>query len=631
MTVKVTDRAPERARSRASLRGRALALGLLAPLLSAGCSTTAPSASPSATGTSVSAEDPASQAVDARQEASDRFHRGKTHALAGDSACAQLEFEAALEGFRAAMRPGDTGDLAFAGHLWESVRLYESIPAEEDEEGPGDRDQRDGLIALAPGTPSADEIAVARREVEEAGASVTYDVPIEVNDAVLHAVAFYQFRTPKAFASALQRSGRYLPLMRSILREAGLPEDLVYVAMIESAFKAKAHSRAAAKGYWQFIAGTGKRYGLKTTRDIEERSDPVKSTRAAAAYLRDLYEMFGDWYLAMAAYNAGEGRVLRGLQRTGARTYWELRDGNALHRETRDYVPFFIATTLIAKDPARFGFDVVQDPPLEFDVVEVPRPVELARVSRELGVSLETLRGLNGEVVGRNTPRGFTAYPLRVPKGAGPVLSARLSSIPAAPEVYEQTVTVRKGDTLGRFAARYKVSVAEIQKANRLGTKTTLQVGQRLVVPTRVPPAPAAPTLAEAAETPVIAEQARGEVRALPSPSAAVVDAASLGPDVSIAPAPALPPAPQPSRVAIPAAGFTADAPASAGSGASGTGTSAARRATKTHTVRKGDTLYRIANRYGVSLEELRRANRIGRSSAIRPGQRLAVPESTGR
>jgi membrane-bound lytic murein transglycosylase D len=615
------------------MRGRVLAFGLLTPLLTVGCSTTAPPPSPSASGTAAALEEPASQAVDPRQEASDRFHRGKSYALAGDSACAHLEFEAALEGFRAAMRPGDSGDLAFAGHLWESVRLYESIPAEEDEEGTGDRDQRDGLIALAEGTPSAEEVAVARREVEEAGSSVTYDVPIEVNDAVLNAVAFYQFRTPQAFAAALQRSGRYLPLMRSILREAGLPEDLVYIAMIESAFKAKAHSRAAAKGYWQFISGTARRYGLKTARDLEERSDPVKSTRAAAAYLRDLYEMFGDWYLAMAAYNAGEGRVLRGLQRTGSRTYWELRDARALHRETRDYVPFFIATTLIAKDPARFGFDVVPDPPLEFDVVEVPRPVELARVAREIGVSLETLRGLNGELVGRNTPRGVPAYPLRVPKGAAPTLSARLSSIPAAPEIYEQRVTVRKGDTLGRFASRYKVSVAEIQKANRLGRKTMLRIGQRLVIPTRVPiPRAAAPALAEAAETPVLAEPARGEIRGLPSPSAAIVDAASLGPDVVIAPAPVRTASIQPSRVSIPAAGFTEEAPATARTGASGKGTATARRATKTHTVRKGDTLYRIATRYGVSLEELRKANRISRrSSAIRPGQRLAVPESTGR
>ena len=154
--------------------------------------------------------------------------------------------------------------------------------------------------------------------------------------------------------------------------------------MIESAFKSQAHSRAAAK-VLQFISGTGRRYGLKTNRDLDERSDPVKSTRAAAAYFRDLYELFGDWHLAMAAYNAGEGRVLRGLQRTGARSYWELRDGGALHRETKDYVPFFMASALIAKDPVRFGFDVVPDPPLEFDVVDVSRPVELARVARELG------------------------------------------------------------------------------------------------------------------------------------------------------------------------------------------------------------------------------------------------------
>lgn len=633
MTGKVKETTPQRARSRDGFRGRALAIGLLAPLVAAGCSTTTPAPAPTPVVAAADVEDPASPAADPRQEASDRFHRGKSHALAGDVDCARLEFEAALEGFRAAMRPGDSGDLAFAGHLWDSVQLYDAIPGEEEDEGAGDPGQRDGLIALDPATPSADEVAVARREIEEAGSSVAFDVPIEVNEAVLNAVAYYQFRTPKAFASALQRSGRYLPLMRSILREAGLPEDLVYIAMIESAFKAKAHSRAAAKGYWQFIAGTGRRYGLKTTRELEERSDPVKSTRAAAAYLRDLYEMFGDWYLAMAAYNAGEGRVLRGLQRTGSRTYWELREAKALHRETRDYVPFFIATTLIAKDPARFGFDVVPDPPLEFDVVEVPRPVELARVSRELGVTLETLRGLNGELVGRNTPRGFKSYPLRVPKGAGPVLSARLSAIPAAPEIHEQTVTVRKGDTLGRFAARYKVSVAEIQKANRLGRKTMLRIGQRLVVPTREPAArAAAPQLAEAAETAGIVEPVRGEVRALPSPAAAVVDAASLGPDVSVAAPLARDLAPQPTRVAIPASGFEDVAPPASRSARSEAKAAPARRAPRTHTVRKGDTLYRIANRYGVSLEELRKANRIGRrTSAIRPGQRLALPESTAR
>ena len=195
-----------------------------------------------------------------------------------------------------------------------------------------------------------------------------------MNDAVLRAVAFYQFRIPMAFAAALKRRGRYLDLMRGILKEEGVPQDLVYVAMVESAFKYQAHSRAAAHGFWQFIAGTGKRYGLKRNRALDERSDPVKSTRAAAAYFRDLYEMFGDWHLAMAAYDAGEGRILRSLQRTGARDFWELAAGTRLRRETRDYVPFILATALIAKDPARFGFDVVPDPPLAWDAVTVRSP-----------------------------------------------------------------------------------------------------------------------------------------------------------------------------------------------------------------------------------------------------------------
>ncbi len=631
MTIKVTKETTGRTCARIELRGRVLALGLLAPLLATGCSTTTTSPAPSAAPVAAVTDVAACPETDPRQEASDRFHRGKAHALAGDAACARLEFEAALEGFRAAMRPDNSGDLAFAGHLWDSIRLYESIPVEDDEEPGADPARRDGLIAGETTAPTADELAVARREIEDAGSSVEFDIPIVVNDAVLNAVAYYQFRTPKAFAAALQRSGRYLPLMRSILRENGLPEDLVYIAMIESAFKSQAHSRAAAKGYWQFISGTGRRYGLKTTRDVEERSDPVKSTRAAAAYFRDLYEMFGDWYLAMAAYNAGEGRVLRGLQRTGARDYWELRDANALHRETRDYVPFFLATALIAKDPSRFGFDVVPDPPLEFDVVEVPRPVELARISRELGIDVETLRSLNGELRGRTTPRGVSAYPLRLPKGAGPVLTARLSAIPTAPEVRDRRVKVRKGETLARFAARNKVSVAELRAANDLRPNARLRSGQLLVVPARVTGGPpkSAP-LAEAADASAISEPVRGEIRALPTPSAAIADTASLGRGLAANPAPARATEPLPSRVEIPASGFEPTASSAPASRAPSTKSAPARRR-PTHTVRKGETLYRIATRYGVSVEDLQRANRLKRPSSLRVGQRLSVPQASGR
>jgi membrane-bound lytic murein transglycosylase D len=329
----------------------------------------------------------------------------------------------------------------------------------------------------------------------------------------------------------------------------------------------------------------------------------------------------------MAAYNAGEGRVLRGLQRTGARDYWELRDNNALHRETRDYVPFFIATALIAKDPARFGFEVVPDPPLEFDVVEIPRPVELARIARELGVSVDTLKSLNGEIRGRSTPRGVAAYPLRLPKGAGPVLAARLTSIPAAPEVRDRRVAVRKGESLARFAARNKVSVAEVCSANELGTKAKLRRGMVLVVPMGVSGrATAAAALAEAADAPVgIGEPLRGEIRALPTPSAAVVDPASLGHTFTVVPEAPRRPAPLPSRIEIPASGFESVALNRSASRKPVSKSSAAAHRS-THTVRKGDTLYRIATRYGVSVEELRQENRIGRTGSIRVGQRLAVP-----
>jgi membrane-bound lytic murein transglycosylase D len=613
----------ERARSRRVPRSRTLAFGLLAPLLAAGCSTNSPAPKTSAVAAAAADAEGRCPASDPRQVASEHFHQGKAHALAGDPACARLEFQAALDGFRTAMRPDDASDLAFAGHLWESVRLYESLPADAETDRVAEGAGRDGLIGSDVSAATADELAVARRELEGVGASGSFDVPIEVNDAVLNAVAYYQFRTPKAFAAALQRSGRYLPLMRSILRENGLPEDLVYIAMIESAFKSQAHSRAAAKGYWQFISGTGKRYGLKTTRDLDERSDPVKSTRAAAAYFRDLYEMFGDWYLAMAAYNAGEGRVLRGLQRTGARNYWELRDANALHRETKEYVPFFIAAALISRDPARFGFDVVPDAPLEFDVVEIPRPVDVARVARELGVDAETISSLNGELRGRTTPRGVGSYPLRVPKGAGAILEARLDQLPAAPAVRDRRVAVRKGENLARFAARNKVSVAEVRAANDLGPNARLKRGQVLVVPSPLPAPKAAPALAEAADAPAFSAPARGEVRALPTPSAAVASAASLGHDVVAPPPPT--PAPLPSKVEIPVEGFETEARKPVAIRAA---SPAPARRSGTHTVRKGETLYRIATRYGLSVDDLKRANRIGRDGSLRVGQRLSLPES---
>ncbi len=390
-------------------------------------------------------------ALAARTQATDLFYRGKAFALAGDGDCAHEAFGGALEAFRAGARAGDASDLEFAGQLWDSIAAYQPVveaaarPA--DPERPPAEDPRDSLVAASP-TASPEEFDEAKKEVDASPGPLLFDIPMVVNEQVLKAVAFYQFRSPLAFASALRRSGRYLDLMRGILREEGLPEDLVYVAMVESAFKHQAHSRAAAHGFWQFIDGTGRRYGLHRTRAYDERSDPVKSTRAAAAYFRDLYEMFGDWQLAMAAYDAGEGKILKSLQRTGARDFWGLAEGSTLRRETRDYVPFVLATALIAKDPARFGFDVVPDPPLVWDDVTVAKPVDLARVAEAAGTTLPELQLLNSELKTRSTPHGVRSYELRVPKGTAALVAARLPGIPAAPEVAEKRIKVRKGDTL---------------------------------------------------------------------------------------------------------------------------------------------------------------------------------------
>jgi membrane-bound lytic murein transglycosylase D len=551
---------------------------------------------------------PENAAATARTQATDLFYRGKTFALAGEGDCARDAFLGALETARAGARPGNAADLAFAGDLWESIAVYRPVvdsPARMAEpERPPAEDPRDSLIAAAPIT-SAEEFDRAKKEVDAAPAGATFDIPVVVNEQVLRAVAFYQFRSPLAFASALKRSGRYLGLMRGILREEGLPQDLVYVAMVESAFKYQAHSRAAAHGFWQFIDGTGRRYGLHRTRALDERSDVVKSTRAAAAYFRDLYEMFGDWHLAMAAYDAGEGKILRSLQRTGARDFWGLTQGSVLRRETRDYVPFVLATALIAKDPTRFGFDVVPDPPLAWDVVTITRPVDLARVADAVGATLPDLQLLNGELKTRSTPHGVPSYELRVPTGTGTLVASRLPGIPAAPEIAEKRITVKKGETLKRTAARAGVSVAELCNWNDLPRTAKLQKGTVLVVPSRK--GRAREVVAQKSTVP------QGEIRSVPTPSSAITRASDVGP-FTAAPSSATPAAPAaaplPARIDIPAEGFAGSSPAAR---------------TIRHTVRPGDTLYGLAARYGTTIDAILRENGLRSARSLRAGQTLTL------
>ena len=580
----------------------------------AGCSSAPPPAEAVSLSTPPAA--PETPVASAREVASEKFQRGKALALAGEEECARLEFHGAIDAFLAATRPDDPEDDLFAEQLWQGVVFYEDLSDPQSAERPAVEDTRDTLMASenAP-TPTADQLEKAKREVTSAAVRTSFDIPVVVNDAVLRAVAFYQFRTPQAFAGALKRSGRYLPLMRGILREEGLPEDLVYMAMIESAFKANAHSRARAHGFWQFIDGTAKRYGLRWNRYYDERSDPEKSTRAAARYLKDLYEMFGDWYLAMAAYSAGEGKVLKGLQRLGAQDYWQLSSGSFLRRETREYVPFVLAAALVSKDPSSYGFDVVPDPPLRFEVVSVPRPVDLARVAEAVAATLFDLQTLNSELKTRVTPQGVSGYPLRVPEGSAARFGPQIASLPPAAEVRERRVVAKKGDTVAKVAARAGVTVGQLCDFNDLPRNARLRKGQVLVVP-------AGPAPKKSSKPPVLAASAdprpQGEIRALPTPSAAVTSADEVPPFTAAAgPATA---SPLPARIPIPASGF-GSVPVSRPDPAA---------ATVKYTVRSGDTLYRIATRFSVTVEELARLNRIRISATLRAGQRLFVPRGSG-
>ena len=232
-------------------------------------------------------------------------------------------------------------------------------------------------------------------------------------------VRYFSVSVKKHFNLWLERSGKYVGLMKSILRENYLPEDLVFLALIESGFNPKAYSPASASGPWQFIRGTATRYGLKVDRWVDERRDPVKSTKAAAAYLKDLYGMFGSWPLAMASYNAGEGNVARAVNRNGTDDFWELRKTRSLAPETKEYVPKFLAAQMIAQDPGKFGFDGLEyERPFEYDEVVLDRCTDLALVAKCCGVPVTEIKELNPELMRWCTPPNRPAYTLRIPKGS---------------------------------------------------------------------------------------------------------------------------------------------------------------------------------------------------------------------
>lgn len=323
-----------------------------------------------------------------------------------------------------------------------------------------------------------------RADLEE----TAHDIPIPLNERVLRYVELFQGRLREFLASGLERGAHYLPMIQNVFRAEGLPLDLAYVPLVESAFKPTALSRAKAKGVWQFMPATGRENGLKQDWYIDERSDPEKATLAAAKYLKALYEIFDDWHLAMASYNGGPGRVQRAIKRSGRDDFWSLTTTSRyLPRETRDYVPMILAAVIIAKNPTKYGFDVISTAAVPTESVPVPPAVDLRRIAEWAGIPADELQRLNPELRRWTTPVR-SSYELAVPAGTAEIVKERLTA--ASPNELNalQWHLVKRGETLSTIARKLRVNRTDLAAANYLSTKSKVIAGQKLLIP-RMPSA----------------------------------------------------------------------------------------------------------------------------------------------
>lgn len=317
------------------------------------------------------------------------------------------------------------------------------------------------------------------------------DIPLTLNNKVEYFLYYFQTSGKPSFSRWLSHSSRYIPMMKEILKREGMPEDLVYVAMIESGFQMHARSWASAVGPWQFMSGTGRHYSLRIDQWIDERKDPVKATTAAALYLKELYGLFkGDWYLAAAGYNAGENKILRAISMYNTSDFWELSRGSYLKRETKEYVPKLLAAAIIAKDPVRYGFtDIAYLTPIEFDTVTIPSRTNLDLAAKLCGTTYESIKELNPDLRHWCTPPNYPNYLLKIPKGSKQRFEAEYAKIPENQRFIERVLysryQARKKDTLKGVARRFGTSPASLAELNGLNAKSRI-AGKSLLVPVKL-------------------------------------------------------------------------------------------------------------------------------------------------
>ncbi|UCD63379.1 MAG: LysM peptidoglycan-binding domain-containing protein [Candidatus Zixiibacteriota bacterium] len=458
---------------------------------------------------------------------------------------------------------------------------------------------------------------------------ITYDIPITMNSRVKSSIVYYQGVGREVFKKFLTRSKRYTSMMKRILAEYGLPQDLIYLSMVESGYNPHAYSWARAMGLWQFISSTGRRYGLARSWWIDERKDPIKSTHAACRFLKALYEQFGSWELAMAAYNGGPGRVSRQIKRQKTIDFWKLK----LKRQTMDYVPLIMAAAVIAKNPGKYGFnDIEFEDEVVWDEVTIDKCLELSVIAKELGCSAAELKQLNPELLRKYTPPNDKKYVLKIPKGSKDKFWAAYDGMPSPKETSWVQHKIRRGETVSHIAARYGVSQYAILEANNLSRRSKIYAGKTLIVP--VPLDREYSNWRKGKNTDYTAKNSiyivrSGDTmwdiaRAFGTSVSALRRANYIGRGSRIYVG---------QKLKIPSSAaklknrnvVSGGGPAyAAESGGSSSG-SDANTEVKTYKVRSGDTLWDIARRFGTTTGKIRGLNGLGRSSRIYPGQILKV------
>ena len=310
------------------------------------------------------------------------------------------------------------------------------------------------------------------------------DLPLMMTDPVAGYINYFSGRGRGILERGLIRDGRYDAMIRRILKEEHVPQDLIYLAQAESGFHPLALSRAGARGMWQFMSSRARGYGLKRNQWVDERQDPEKSTRAAARHLRDLYNEFGDWYLAMAAYNSGPGTVQQAVKRTGYADFWELYKRNVLPKETRNYVPIILAVTIMAKNPEQYGLDdLAREQPVPTDVVKVDAPVDLHLAAECAGTTPEKLQDLNPSLLRWTTPKDGQPFELHLPAGTEDEYLGNIAAIPSDKRELWRYHKVAPGETLPGIARYYRTSIESIVDTNNLDPKASLLPDSDLIIP----------------------------------------------------------------------------------------------------------------------------------------------------